>query len=133
VSGISRSGEARSGDGQPRGNGRFLTDHGWMHRVLNRNVCPTNVFDAVPGEAPIIARQDACQIDFMCQVHCQADALYVAPDADYASGVSEEWVAAQGLFGCHRREIGWTRETRELRRNDGAYRGLRAVAGQEAR
>lgn len=97
------------------------------------NVCPTNVFDVVPGKAPIIARQDACQTCFMCEVYCPVDALYVAPDADRATEVSEEWVVEQGLFGSYRREIGWTKETRELRRNDGSYRVLRAVAEQEAR
>lgn len=42
-------------------------------------VCPTNVFDPVPGGAPRIARQQDCQTCFMCEVWCPVDALFVAP------------------------------------------------------
>jgi NAD-dependent dihydropyrimidine dehydrogenase PreA subunit len=42
-------------------------------------VCPTNVFDPVPGGHPVIARQRDCQTCFMCEAYCPVDALYVAP------------------------------------------------------
>ena len=44
-------------------------------------VCPTNVFDAVPGEAPRIARQSDCQTCFLCEAYCPTDALFVAAEA----------------------------------------------------
>ncbi len=34
------------------------------------DVCPTNVFDAVPGGPPVIARKADCQTCFMCEVYC---------------------------------------------------------------
>ena len=37
--------------------------------------CPTNVFDAVKGSIPVIARKDDCQTCFMCEVWCPEDAL----------------------------------------------------------
>lgn len=51
-------------------------------------VCPTNVFDAVPGGHPVIARQSDCQTCFMCEAYCPVDALYVAPFRGPVSGVS---------------------------------------------
>jgi len=32
------------------------------------SVCPTDVFDEVPGALPVIARVDDCQTCFMCEV-----------------------------------------------------------------
>ena len=34
------------------------------------SACPTNVFEAVPGGLPRIARQDDCQTCFMCELYC---------------------------------------------------------------
>ena len=45
-------------------------------------VCPTHVFDAVPGGIPVIARKHDCQTCFMCEAWCPVDALYVAPFAE---------------------------------------------------
>ena len=70
-------------------------------------VCPTNVFDAVPGGHPVIARQADCQTCFMCEVYCPADALYVAPNADASFEVNEAALAAGGLLGSYRRAVGW--------------------------
>ena len=69
-------------------------------------VCPTNVFDAVPGAPPVIARQEDCQTCFMCELYCPVDALYVAPDMDRVSQVSEQRVIADGLLGSYRQN-GW--------------------------
>ena len=52
-------------------------------------VCPTNVFDAVPGGPPVIASQSDCQTCFMCELYCPADALYVGPDCEHPEPVAE--------------------------------------------
>jgi len=69
--------------------------------------CPTNVFDAVKGFVPVIARQEDCQTCFMCEVWCPDDALYVAPDADALTGVTEAELESAQLFGSYRRAVGW--------------------------
>lgn len=71
------------------------------------HVCPTNVFDLVPGKSPVIARQTDCQTCFMCEVYCPEDALYVSPDAEQAALPSEADLAARDLLGSYRRRIGW--------------------------
>lgn len=71
------------------------------------NVCPTNVFDMVKGDVPAIARQHDCQTCFMCEVWCPDDALYVSPDADRPTGVTESEIELAGLFGSYRRDVGW--------------------------
>jgi NAD-dependent dihydropyrimidine dehydrogenase PreA subunit len=72
------------------------------------NVCPADVFDAVPGGAPLIARQDACQTCFLCELYCPVDALYVDAAAERAP-VRESDVEAAGLFGSYARAMGWNR------------------------
>lgn len=69
--------------------------------------CPANVFDAVPDEVPVIARQDDCQTCYLCEVYCPADALYVAPNAERPIGATEVEIAAAGLFGSYRQALGW--------------------------
>jgi formate hydrogenlyase subunit 6/NADH:ubiquinone oxidoreductase subunit I len=69
--------------------------------------CPTNVFDAVPGRAPKIARQSDCQTCYMCELYCPVDALYVDPNADESVTVDEETLVASGLLGSYRKNIGW--------------------------
>lgn len=69
--------------------------------------CPTNVFDAVKRGIPIIARQEDCQTCFMCEVWCPEDALYVAPDADRVTAVTEAELVATNAFGSYRRSVGW--------------------------
>jgi NAD-dependent dihydropyrimidine dehydrogenase PreA subunit len=71
------------------------------------DVCPTNVFDAVEGAAPVIARQSDCQTCFMCEAYCPADAMYVAPNANGPVGVDEAELAAKGVLGSYRRAVGW--------------------------
>ncbi len=41
----------------------------------------------------------------MCELYCQADALFVAPQCDHAVPVSTE--EARALAGQFRRESGW--------------------------
>ena len=85
-------------------------------------VCPTNVFDAVAGEHPVIARQQDCQTCFMCELYCPSDALFVAADVAHATPVDERVLEEAGLLGSYRRGIGWTPETRHLRGHDQSFR-----------
>ena len=70
-------------------------------------VCPTNVFEAVAGQAPVIARQEDCQTCFMCELYCPTDALFVAPDADANVTVSEAELSQRGALGSYRAAVGW--------------------------
>lgn len=72
-------------------------------------VCPANVFDAVPGGVPIIARQSDCQTCFLCELYCPVDALYVATDPEGATGVTESEIERAGLFGSYARALGWNK------------------------
>jgi NAD-dependent dihydropyrimidine dehydrogenase PreA subunit len=75
------------------------------------DVCPTNVFDAVAGGHPVIARQSDCQTCFLCEAYCPADALFVAPLATPAPAGSpyldEEHLVSANQLGAYRRWIGW--------------------------
>lgn len=68
-------------------------------------VCPTQVFDAVEGGIPVIARPDNCQTCFMCELYCPVDAMYVHPFADVHVVVIEE----QTPLGGYAKELGWKR------------------------
>ncbi|MGD0558953.1 MAG: ferredoxin family protein [Streptosporangiaceae bacterium] len=70
-------------------------------------VCPTNVFDAVPGGVPVIARQSDCQTCFLCELYCPADALYVDPDCEHPEAVDEQHVLATDWPAQYRRDSGW--------------------------
>ena len=71
-------------------------------------VCPAQVFDAgAPGQAPTPARQPDCQTCFACELHCEADALYVDPDVFAPATVDLQWLAGSGLLGVYRRDSGW--------------------------
>lgn len=69
-------------------------------------ICPMNVFDAVKKAPPVIARQADCQTCYMCELYCPTDALYVAPDAEKSTRVTEHAVEANGFFGSFR-GVGW--------------------------
>jgi Pyruvate/2-oxoacid:ferredoxin oxidoreductase delta subunit len=49
-----------------------------------------NVFSAVKGAPPVVARKEDCQTCFMCELYCPADALYVARQAEAAAAISEQ-------------------------------------------
>ncbi|MBN8562984.1 MAG: ferredoxin family protein [Leptolyngbya sp. UWPOB_LEPTO1] len=70
-------------------------------------VCPTNVFDAVLDQPPVIARQEDCQTCFMCEAYCPADALYVAPESHTKVEVDEDELIDRGIMGEYRRTLGW--------------------------
>ncbi|MET0283123.1 MAG: ferredoxin family protein [Polyangiales bacterium] len=69
--------------------------------------CPTNVFDAVPGRAPVIARKQDCQTCYMCELYCPHDALFVASNCHGDEAVDREQVLESGLLGQLRRDHGW--------------------------
>lgn len=74
--------------------------------------CPTHVLD--PGDpVPVIARPDQCQTCFMCELYCEADAIYVAPDQNAAQSIDPDAVRAAGHLGRLRRDYGWDREPEE--------------------
>ena len=70
-------------------------------------VCPTNVFEAVPEGPPRIARPDACQTCFMCELYCPADALYVSPLAEQHDRVDEALLIERGALGSYAQQLGW--------------------------
>lgn len=70
-------------------------------------VCPTNVFEAVPGDIPVLARPDVCQTCFMCELYCPVDALYVSPFADRHVDVDEHALSRSHTLGSYSREMGW--------------------------
>jgi NAD-dependent dihydropyrimidine dehydrogenase PreA subunit len=72
-------------------------------------VCPSNVFDTVPGGAPVIARQEDCQTCFICEAYCPADALYVDARAHEHVELNEAEVLEKNLFGVYRRQLGWAK------------------------
>jgi NAD-dependent dihydropyrimidine dehydrogenase PreA subunit len=73
------------------------------------SVCPSNVFDAVPGGPPVVARKSDCQTCFLCEAYCPADALFVAAEAHEDVAVNEADLVAKGLLGQYRRNLGWAK------------------------
>lgn len=71
--------------------------------------CPRDVFDAVPGGLPVIARVEDCQTCYLCELYCPTDALYVGPQAEARETVEETELAAKGLLGSYVRNMGWWR------------------------
>lgn len=71
-------------------------------------VCPTHVLDVGDG-APVIARLDQCQTCYMCELYCEADAIYVGPDSHAAERVDPQAIRSSGHLGRIRRDHGWDR------------------------
>lgn len=90
-------------------------------------VCPTRVFDAVPGAIPAIARQHDCQTCFMCELYCPVDALYVAPTADAPVVTAEAVLAERGLLGSYRAAIGWGPRRESAARRDSSHELLQRL------
>jgi ferredoxin len=91
-------------------------------------VCPTNVFDSVPGEAPRIARKSDCQTCFMCEAYCPTDALFVAAEAHEEVQVDEAQLAEKGLLGVYRNHLGWNKGASPIDRLN-TYQALVAKVG----
>ena len=69
-------------------------------------VCTTLVFDD-GAKTPIIARADACQTCYMCEVYCPSAAIYVAPDQFAREAAPYPQAAAH--LGTIRHDHGWDR------------------------
>ena len=67
-------------------------------------VCPVNVFE-MSTSGPVIARAEACQTCFLCELYCASDALYVDPDCETLRGVDRAKIA--DVRGKFRRDSGW--------------------------
>lgn len=93
------------------------------------DVCPTNVLD-VTDTTPTIARLDACQTCYMCELYCAQDAIYVAPDQFAAEQVNRDAVLASGQLGQVRRDHGWDRPARSDHLDD--YRLLGPLLNEGA-
>jgi NAD-dependent dihydropyrimidine dehydrogenase PreA subunit len=91
-------------------------------------VCPTNVFDAVPGEAPRIARQSDCQTCFLCEAYCPTDALFVAAEAHARVQVDEEELVQKKLLGVYRNHLGWSKGSSPIEKLN-TYQSLVAKVG----
>lgn len=91
-------------------------------------VCPTNVFDAVPGGHPVIARKEDCQTCFMCELYCPVDALFVAPEADVSVQCPEGELSERGLLGSYRAIVGWGAGRAPGAARDESYRLLALAA-----
>jgi NAD-dependent dihydropyrimidine dehydrogenase PreA subunit len=72
-------------------------------------VCPTHVLDP-GGPTPVIARLDQCQTCFMCELYCESDAIYVAPEQYETGPVDPAALLASGHVGQLRHDYGWDRE-----------------------
>ncbi|VVD71476.1 4Fe-4S dicluster domain-containing protein [Pandoraea fibrosis] len=83
--------------------------------------CPTNVFEAVDGGAPRIARQDDCQTCFMCELYCPEDALFVAPQADRPATADDAQVLRDAMWGSYRDAVGWGPGRRSTAALDASY------------
>jgi NAD-dependent dihydropyrimidine dehydrogenase PreA subunit len=68
--------------------------------------CPALVFD--PGATvPVLARTEACETCYLCELACQADALYVAPENDSTAAPPVADLLLAGLVGRVRRDSEW--------------------------
>ena len=90
--------------------------------------CPTNVFEAVRGSVPRIARQEDCQTCFMCEVYCPEDALFVAPLSEQTIEVDEQLLLGKNLLGSYRRVIGWGKDQESTANLDGTYRLIKLLS-----
>ena len=113
----------------------LISDERCIDCDLCVKVCPTNVFDAVPGDHPVIARQEDCQTCYMCEAYCPVDAMFVAPVSapvpEDSSFLDEEHLIASGLLGKYRRDLGWSKGLRPTAGTDDGWRVFSqfAVAG----
>ncbi|MET0363852.1 MAG: ferredoxin family protein [Sphingobium sp.] len=95
-------------------------------------VCPTHVLD--PGGAvPVIARLDQCQTCYMCEIYCESDAIYVAPDQHEVETIDPEAIRASGHLGRIRHDHGWDRAPEAGQQHLDDYRLLGPLLGEGGR
>ena len=99
--------------------------------------CPTDVLERGPDGVPVIARQDDCQSCMLCELHCDADALYVGPHT-HPVPVDRTAILASGKLGAFKRLSGWGEWTGDPRypndpwRMDENFRRARGAASRDA-
>ncbi|MFF3065804.1 4Fe-4S dicluster domain-containing protein [Oerskovia sp. NPDC057915] len=80
-------------------------------------ICPTNVFEAVDGGVPTIARHSDCQTCFQCEAYCPEDAIFVSPSRTPEPAGSpfldEADLLDRDLLGLYRDRVGWRRAPRK--------------------
>ena len=103
----------------------FVNDARCTQCNLCVRICPANVFDAVPGAAPVIARKNDCLTCYVCELRCPVDALYVAPDNGLLTAADHELFKSQGIPDDRHQTAEWAGESR-LRRAAGTL--LRLVS-----
>ncbi|MET0241145.1 MAG: ferredoxin family protein [Sphingobium sp.] len=72
------------------------------------SVCPTDVLD-VSSPTPSIARLDQCQTCYMCEIYCESDAIYVAPEQGVVEKIDPAAIRGSGQLGRIRHDHGWDR------------------------
>jgi NAD-dependent dihydropyrimidine dehydrogenase PreA subunit len=70
-------------------------------------VCPTDVFDPVPGQPPEIARLDDCHSCRQCALHCPVSAIYVTLLNKPSEGLDRGALIAAGKLGAYAEWLGW--------------------------
>lgn len=88
-------------------------------------VCPTFVLEEGPA-TPYIARLEACQTCYMCELYCEHDAIYVAPDQFAPETASLADI--QPHLGRIRHDHGW--DAADQRRALDEYRKLGPLLGE---
>ena len=68
--------------------------------------CPTLVL-AKGDPVPQIARIDACQTCYLCELACTQDAIWVNPDQASGQAPAHHALLASGQLGQIRRDHGW--------------------------
>jgi formate hydrogenlyase subunit 6/NADH:ubiquinone oxidoreductase subunit I len=63
----------------------------------------------------------------MCELYCPVDALYVAPESDLQTSVNETELAAKGLLGSYRENIGWRSKRASTAKNDQTFQILKQM------
>jgi formate hydrogenlyase subunit 6/NADH:ubiquinone oxidoreductase subunit I len=63
----------------------------------------------------------------MCELYCPVDALYVAPESDLQTSVNETELAAKGLLGSYRENIGWGSKRASTAKNDQTFQILKQM------
>jgi NAD-dependent dihydropyrimidine dehydrogenase PreA subunit len=77
------------------------------------SACPTHVLDANADGLPVIARLDQCQTCYMCELYCEQDAIYVAPDQREPEVIDLAALRSDGELGSLRRGYQWKDGTSE--------------------
>lgn len=61
----------------------------------------------------------------MCELYCPVDALYVAPESDVETTVSEAELAEKQLLGSYRENVGWGAGRPRGAKNDQTFQLLK--------